>query len=58
MQNIARPCSVELRLLSTLKHEKGIIESKINNGNCSSPETMAVVLKYIETRIKDIQERI
>lgn len=58
MQNINRPCSVELRLLSTLKHEKVIIESRMSSGNCPSPETMAVVLKYMENRIKDIQERI
>jgi hypothetical protein len=58
MQNINRPCSIELRLLSTLRHEKVIIESKISTGNCPSPETMAVVIKYMEDRIKEIQDRI
>lgn len=58
MQNINRPCSVELRLLSTLKHEKVNIETKIISGNCPSPETMAVVLEYMQNRIKEIQERI
>ena len=58
MQNITRPCSIELRLLSTLKHERVLIESKMNRGNCPSPETMAVVLKYMEDRINEIQERI
>jgi hypothetical protein len=58
MQNINRPCSIELRLLSTLKHEKVSIESKIETGNCPSPEMMAVVIKYMEERIKGIQERL
>jgi hypothetical protein len=58
VQNINRPCSIELRLLSTLKHEKVNIESRISTGNCPSPEAMAVVIKYMEDRIKEIQERI
>jgi hypothetical protein len=58
MQNINRPCSIELRLLSTLRHEKVNIESRIENGDCPSPEMMAVVIKYMEERIKGIQERL
>lgn len=57
MNNHNRPCSVELRLLSTFKHEKVNIESKINKGNCRSPDTLAVVLKYMESRINEIQSR-
>ena len=58
MINHNRPCSIELRLLSTLRHEKVNIESRINTGNCPSPEMMAVVVKYMEERIKGIQERL
>ena len=57
MINHNYPCSIELRLLSTLRYEKVNIETSISTGNCSSPESMAVVIKYMEERIKEIQDR-
>jgi hypothetical protein len=58
MKNHLPPCSIELRLLSTLKHEKVNIESRIKTGQCVSVDSMAVVIKYMEERIKEIQDRI
>lgn len=58
MINHNRPCSIELRLLSTLRHEKVIIESKIKTGQCVSVDSLSVVVKYMEERIKEIQDRI
>lgn len=58
MKNRNSPCSIELRLLSTLRHEKVIIESKIKTGQCVSVDSMTAVIKYMEDRIKEIQDRI
>jgi hypothetical protein len=58
MQNINRPCSVELQLLSSLRHEKVCIESKIKSGKCDSTDSLSVVLKYMKNRISEIEERI
>jgi hypothetical protein len=56
--NSRYPCSIELVLLSTLMHEKAYIKCKINSGNCPSPDSMAVVIKYMEERIEEIQSRL
>jgi hypothetical protein len=58
MQNANRPCSVELQLLSSLRHEKVCIECRIKNGNCDSIDSLTVVLKYMKNRIKEIEQRI
>jgi len=59
MKNSLPPCSVELRNLSTFSHELTVIRCRNNNGNCLlSANNMAVVIKYLETRIKEIQDRL
>lgn len=52
----AKPCSVELRTLSTFKYELTRLNSLLANSLASDLELSA--LKYMEIRVKEIEGRL
>lgn len=58
MQNHFPPCSVELRLLSTLRHEMVLIEMKLNKDGYQNDDTLVAALEYMKRRVEEIQSRL
>ena len=58
MQNHFPPCSVELRSLSTFKHEMVLIEMKINKDGYQKDDTLVAALEYMKRRVEEIQSRL